>query len=77
MRQNFIIKIYFLQNGENSPPKFLKKKQLPGEFSATWRLPQKSIQHDSYKGIFLGKKNGTKSRQILSKQFCEIAIFRH
>jgi hypothetical protein len=33
MQQKFIVKNYFLQNGENSPPIFLKKKQLPGEFS--------------------------------------------
>jgi hypothetical protein len=42
---------------------------------ATWRLPQKSSMTHT-KGFSWKKKMAPKSRQILSKQFCEIAIFR-
>jgi len=67
-----LLNYYFLQNGENSPPN-LKKKSFQANFRHL-ATPIK-IQHDSYKGIFV-EKNGIKSRHILSKQFCEIAIFR-
>jgi hypothetical protein len=30
---NLLLNLFIFQNGENSPPNFLKKKQLSGEFS--------------------------------------------
>jgi hypothetical protein len=75
MQQKIIVlKITFLQNGENSPLFFKFKNSFQANFRHL-ATPTK-IQHDSYKGIFVEKKMAPKSRQILSKQFCEIAIFR-
>jgi len=59
MQQKIIVlKITFLQNGENSPLFFLILKKVSGEFSPpgdSHKNPAWLIQRD-----FRGKKNGTK-----------------